>query len=96
MSINCSIIKNKEGLIDKKFYEFILNKGHHQFRHMVDWNLAEEYASKNLSAIERMSDRFERLCEEETAGILDNEQIVFLRTVSNLPAIFTNSEWNKI
>lgn len=82
--------------MDKKFYEFILNKGHHQFRHMVDWNLAEEYASKNLSAIERMSDRFERLCEEETAVILDNEQIVFLRTVSNLPAIFTNSEWNKI
>ena len=35
--------------MDKKFYEFILNKGHHQFRHMVDWNLAEEYASKNLS-----------------------------------------------
>ena len=72
--------------MDKKFYEFILNKGHHQFRHMVDWNLAEEYASKDLSAIERMADRFERLCEAETAVIFENECIVFVRTVSNLPA----------
>ena len=82
--------------MDKKIYEFIINKEHHKFRHTVNWDLAEEYASKQLSAIERMADRFERLCEEETAVILENEQIVFLRTVSNLPAIFTDSEWDEI
>jgi len=82
--------------MDKKIYEFIINKEHHKFRHTVNWNLAEEYAYKQLSAIERMADRFERLCEEETAVILENEQIVFLRTVSNLPAIFTDSEWDEI
>lgn len=82
--------------MDKKLYEFILNKGHHKFRHTVDWNLAAEYASKNFTAIERMSDRFGRLCKEETPVILDNEQIVFLRTVSDLPSIFTNSEWDEI
>lgn len=82
--------------MDKKIYEFIINKEHHKFRHTVNWDLAEEYASKQFSAIERMADRFERLCEEETAVILENEQIVFLRTVSNLPAIFTDSEWDEI
>ena len=82
--------------MDKNFYEFIVNKEHHKFRHTVDWNLAEEYAHKRLSAIERMADRFQRLCEEETAVILENEQIVFLRTVSNLPAIFTDCERDEI
>ncbi len=79
-----------------KVYEFILNKKHHQFRHTVEWNLAEEYAAKGLSPIERMADRFQRLCGEEKAVILEGEQIVMLRTVSNLPAIFTDAEWEEI
>ncbi len=79
-----------------KIYNFILEKKHHQFRHSVDWNLAEEYAAKGLSPVERMADRFERLCKEEKAVILEGEQIVMLRTVSNLPAIFTDAEWEEI
>ena len=79
-----------------KLYNYILNKEHHKYRHFVDWNLAEEFSSKGLSPIERMSERFTRLCNEEKAVILENEQIVFLRTVSNLPAIFTEDEWNEI
>ena len=43
-----------------------------------------------------MADRFTRLCDEEKAVILEGEQIVFLRTVSNLPVIFTDSEWDEI
>ena len=79
-----------------KLYDYILNKEHHKYRHNVEWNLAEEYANKGLSPIERMRDRFTRLCDEEKAVILDGEQIVFLRTVSNLPAIFTDKEWEEI
>ena len=79
-----------------KIYNFILEKKHHRFRHSVDWNLAEEYAAKGLSPIQRMADRFERLCKEEKAVILEGEQIVMLRTVSNLPAIFTDAEWEEI
>ena len=77
-------------------YHFIVNKEHHQYRHTVDWNLAEEYAAKGLSPIARMSDRFGRMCEEEKAVILEGEQIVFMRTVSNLPDIFTPDEWAQI
>jgi len=82
--------------MNRNLYNFILNKEHHQFRHTLNWNLAEEYAQNGLSPIERMTDRFTRLCDQEKAVILENEQIVFLRTVSNLPAIFTDSEWEEI
>ena len=82
--------------MDQNLYNFIFNKAHHQYRHAVDWNLAEAYAAEGLTPIARMADRFERLCEEEKAVILEGEQIVFLRTVSNLPAIFTDREWSEI
>ena len=82
--------------MNKSLYDFIVKREHHKFRHTVDWALAEEYSARGLSPIERMADRFERLCNEEKAVILDGEQIVFLRTVKNLPAIFTEAEWNDI
>ena len=75
---------------------FIAEKRHHAFRHKVDWNLAEEYAEKGLPAIERMIDRFERMCQEEKPVLLPEEKICFLRTVENLPDIFTQAEWEKL
>ena len=82
--------------IYNNLYNFIVSKKHHQYRHTVDWNLAEEYSKKGLSPIERMTDRFSRVCEEEKAVILEGEQIVFLRTVANLPDVFTEAEWKEI
>lgn len=82
--------------MDNELIDFILSKHHHAYRHSVDWDLANDYCQKGLLAAERMADRFERLCSEERAVILEGEQIVFLRTVSNLPAIFTDSEWEEI
>lgn len=82
--------------MNEKLYNFIFNKEHHKYRHNVSWNLCEEYSENGLSPIERMADRFERLCNEEKAVILENEQIVFLRTVSNIPDIFTQKEWEDI
>ncbi len=82
--------------MSRNLYEFIVYKEHHKYRHTVDWNLGEEYAKKGLSPIDRMADRFERMCNEEKAIVLENEQIVFLRTVSNLPDCFTEKEWAEI
>lgn len=82
--------------MDNKFFEFILNREHRKFRHRVDWNLADVYAEKGLRPIERMTDRFSKLCEEEKPIIFDGEQIVFIRTVTNLPDIFTEGEWKEI
>ena len=80
----------------QKLLLYILDKKHHAYRHTVDWKLAEEYAAAGLSPIERMSDRFERLCREERAVLLPGEQICFMRTVSNLPDIFTPDEWKQL
>ncbi len=82
--------------MNKNLYSFILNKEHHEFRHVVDWDLASEYFQKGLSPIERMTDRLDKLCKEEKAVILEGQQIVFLRTVSNIPKIFTDEEWKEI
>ena len=83
--------------MDKTFFDLIvLKKEHHRYRHAVDWDLASEYAEKKLPPIERMTDRFERLCREEQAVISPGEQIVFMRTVKALPPIFTEDEWADI
>ena len=79
-----------------ELYNTIITKAHHKYRHAVDWNLSEEYSKRGLSPVERMADRFERMVNEEKAVILPDEKIVFMRTVSNLPAIFTDSEWDDI
>ena len=77
-------------------FSFIQNKQHHVYRHRVDWDLAAEYAGRGLSPMERMADRFSRLCREEQPVILPGEQITFLRTVANLPDVFTPAEWEEI
>ncbi|MBR6563996.1 MAG: pyruvate formate-lyase [Clostridia bacterium] len=83
-------------LANTNLYKLIVGKEHHVFRHTVDWNLGEEYKAKGLTPIERMADRFERMCNEEKAVILPNEQIVFLRTVANIPDVFTEDEWKEL
>jgi formate C-acetyltransferase len=76
--------------------EYIIARKHRQFRHQVDWDLASEFKAKKLSPGERMTERFRRICAEETPVFLPDEQICFLRTVENLPDIFTADEWVEI
>ena len=77
--------------MDKNLYNYILNKEHHKFRKeiAIDFN-------KNMSPIERMTYRFEEMCKAETPVILDGEKIVFIRTVKNIPDIFSEDEWKEI
>lgn len=82
--------------MNTSLYHFIVDKKHHQYRHTVNWNLAAEYSAKNMEPIARMTDRLERMCADERAVILPEEQICFLRTVANLPDIFTETEWAEI
>jgi formate C-acetyltransferase len=77
-------------------WKYIIAKKHHQFRHKVDWNLASEYKTRGLSPAERMTGRFNRLCAAERPVFLPDEKICFLRTVQNIPDIFTKEEWDEI
>lgn len=76
--------------------EYLLNKRHHVYRRTVDWDLAAEFSAEGLPPEERMTRRFERLCAAETPVLLPGEQLCFLRTVRNIPDIFTQEEWADI
>lgn len=55
-------------------------------------NLAEIYAKEKTDLRERMTDRFCRVCAAEEPKIIDGQQIVLLRTVKDVPDIFTAEE----
>jgi hypothetical protein len=82
--------------MENELYRMIRNKEHHKYRRRIDLDLGAEYSALGLSPNERMSDRFSRMCREERAVILPGEQIVLMRTVENIPDIFTESEWAEI
>lgn len=77
--------------MDRELYNYILNKSHHQYRKET-----EIVFDMNMSPVERMTYRFEKMCKAETPVILKNEQICFIRTVKNIPDIFTEDEWADI
>ncbi len=82
--------------MNREIYEFFLSKKHHTYRRMLEVNLAESFAREKVAPIERMAKRFELLCNEEKAVIFEGEQIVMMRTIANLPPIFTDEEWDNI
>ncbi|MBE6107531.1 MAG: pyruvate formate-lyase [Erysipelotrichaceae bacterium] len=73
----------------------ILNKKHIHHRVRIE-EMAEDFKRRHLSDRERVVERFERMCEKEKPVILDDQQIVMMRTVENLPDCFTAEEWNEI
>lgn len=80
--------------MNQTLYEIIRTRSHHIHRISTLPAIAEDYARAGLSAKERMTRRFEMLCAKETPVILDSsELIVFVRTVPNLPDIYTDAEW---
>lgn len=83
--------------MNKALYDFyILKREHHAWRKACTDDLAMEYTINKLTPEERMGDRFVRLCEREIPHFLSQEQIVMVRTVSNLPDCFTEEEWKEI
>lgn len=84
--------------MNKKLYDYIVNKEHHQFRkeHPEYAGLAEQYAAEGLDAKERMTRRFELMASLEEPVLLEGEKICFLRTVKSLPDCFTEAEWKEI
>lgn len=84
--------------MNKKLYDYIVNKEHHKFRKdFPEYEaLAEEYAGLGLEPKERMTRRFELLVGLETPVLLEGEKICFLRTVKKIPDCFTKEEWEEI
>lgn len=82
--------------MDKNLKEFIINKKHRALRRKLSVELAEDFSRRALSPIQRMTERFALLCQEERPIVFENEHIAFIRTIENLPPIFTEQEWTDI
>ena len=80
--------------------EYILGKSHHKFRRTPTQlgigTLNEEFEKAGLTDVERSAALFSALFEKEEPVILPGERIVFTRTVSQVPDIFTGAEWERI
>lgn len=76
--------------------DYIIDKKHHQYRQNIELEMAEEFHRENFSPVQRVAERFWRVMNTEKPVILENERIVFLRTVKSLPDIFTENEWEEI
>jgi len=77
------------------YQQIVIEKAHRVYRKTVG-EIAEEYKKQSLAPAERMTRRFEWLCQQEEPVLLPGEKISFLRTVRNLPDVFTQDEWEKI
>lgn len=84
--------------MSKLLYDFVVTKKHHIYR--KDYpeyaNLSKEYRELGLSPVERMTRRFELLSSLEIPVFLPDERICMIRTVKEIPDIFTGDEWNEI
>ena len=76
-----------------KLKEYILTKQHRALRRRVEDDLPAIYSAECLSAEERMTRRFEYLCAHETPVVLPDERIAFLRTLCDVPHIYTEEEF---
>lgn len=79
-----------------KIKEFFLNKEHRKLRRKLNIDVAREYEALDLPHRERITRRFEYLCEQETPVVFDGEKIAFLRTVEDRPPIYTDEEMSRI
>lgn len=82
--------------MNEKLYQTIVTERKHRTLRKRVPEIAQEYAGLGLSPHERMTRRFEWLCEQETPIFLPEEKLCFLRTVANIPDVFTQEEWEDI
>jgi len=83
--------------MNKKLYRyFIETRTHRNLRRDFPQELAAEFSASGLSPEERMTRRFELLCQAEKPQIQPFEKIVLMRTVKKQPDIFTEAEWEDI
>ena len=83
--------------MNQQLYQYyVIDRAHRALREERTGKLAEQYAAEGLSPEERMTRRFEYLSSKEIPHIHPEEKIVLMRTVANLPDVFTESEWAEI
>lgn len=84
----------------ERLRDYILDKRHHPFRQDLKgtgfYDANRSWAEERLSPVKRAANCFTSVLDAEKPVILPGEKIVFTRTVTDLPEIFTQDEWQQI
>ena len=83
-------------MYNKELYEQVLNKNHHVYRHAFNSECGVDFTNRDIHPATRMAMRLRELYNQEQAVILDKQRIVFIRTVTDVPSIFTDEEWQEV
>ena len=71
-------------------------KSHHVYRKEFPSNKIHEFQDVNLSYYKRIEKRLSLIFAEETPIVQENQNIVFQRTVSVVPDVYTDAEMSEI
>ena len=80
--------------------DFIWNRRHHSYRRTPEElglsALCEQYSKDNIIPVKRSASMLRALLEAEKPVILEGEKIVATRTITSIPSVFTEQEWEAI
>jgi formate C-acetyltransferase len=84
--------------IEKLLDFYIVSKRHHKYRTVnpEKYSLAEGYAAAGMEDSERAVKRLVWMLENERPVVFTGEKIALIRTVSSVPEIFTEDEFNEL
>lgn len=84
--------------IEKLLDRFIVNKEQKELRRPLQdpYEQAESYEQEGLSDLSRAVRRLSYMLEAEQPVVYPDEKIALLRTVSTVPELFTEGEWEAI
>ena len=84
----------------KVLKDFIWNHRHHPLRRTPEQlgleSLCETFRAEDIVPVERSARMLKALLEAEEPVILEGETIVATRTITSIPSVFTEDEWNDI
>ena len=79
---------------------FIRAEKHHEFRHSPEElgldRMNEKFREEGISPVTRSARMLKALLEAEAPIIIEGESIVATRTITRIPSIFTEEEWEDI
>ena len=79
-----------------EYRDYIREGKHKHFCQNALPEVLSECEQKKLSWLERSALLTQRMCEAETVVIEPNERIVFTRTISGVPSIYSPEQWKQI
>ncbi|MBO5668106.1 MAG: pyruvate formate-lyase [Lentisphaeria bacterium] len=80
----------------EKLRALILSNWHHRFRRQADWQLDRQFAAENLPPVRRSAAAGAAVLNEEQPVFIPGAQFAFMRTVKNLPDLYTPEEWENM